>query len=375
MNNVKLVSEKESIEKDKEKRKTENSSLWKRVEEQEKEVLKAMQDIADEVTEERNKIIKNITADDKNEFKKQKLEHEKKSNEKDKIMNEMVKMQTDNDLMREKIEIIDKEKKIHKNMKLFKVLVDEVKESEDPDECINKVNCEGSCNEVADAVKLHLMKKAGITRTCPQDKPLEKVMLKCEKCEFISQNKVYFTKHMNNHYEEESKIAKKARNISGQNKIKKPCSYFNNPNGCKKGNSCLWDHSDEAQAQSVKKIPKICQNKDTCTWKPRCKYVHPENGESLPVKQARVFSALQMSQGQSFHQAASKGHQGGSGSLGFGSPDIGRHPPGWTQIPPPTYQSPGQVMENIKKKIQEMMMNVIVPDLMCLSQFPNLGKK
>ena len=115
----------------------------------------------------------------------------------------------------------------------------------------------------------------------------------------------------------------------------------------------------------MKKIPKICQNKETCTWKPRCKYVHPEDGESLPVRQARVLTTPQRSQG----------HQGQAQSQNFGSPKMVHHPPSWSQIPPPAYQSQEHIMENIQQKIQEMMVNVIVPNLMSLSQFPNIRKK
>ena len=387
--NVKLVSEKESLEKDKTDLETENSNLRKRLHEQEAEVVKAMQDISDEVDKERIKINKTLNSESKDkteqynkELKKQKREQENKYNEikkeKDKMMDEMVAMQTENDLMREKIQLIEKEKKIHKNMKLFNVLLDEVKDSSDPDECVNKVNCEGDCNAVADAVKLHMMKKAGVNRTCPQEKPLEKPIFKCDKCDFISQNKTYFTKHVKDHNVHDNKIAENARNISGQHKVKGPCSYYKSQNGCKKGNSCLWDHSEKAQAQIVKKIPKLCQNKETCSWKPRCKYVHPEDGESLPIRdrQERVPAPAQRLQRLHFPpQAAPQGHQEPSGSQGFGHPDVGHHPPGWTQIPPPIYRNPEQIIENITKQIQEMVMNVVTPNLMSLTQFPNLRKK
>ena len=99
-------------------------------------------------------------------------------------------------------------------------------------------------------------------------------MYKCDKCDFMSPNNVYFTSHKKSHMEKvkESNSSKK-----------RPCGYFKSRNGCQKGVNCDFDHSEAAQAQPVKKVPKLCQDKEACVWTPRCRYVHPENGDVFPA--------------------------------------------------------------------------------------------
>ena len=58
----------------------------------------------------------------------------------------------------------------------------------------------------------------------------------------------------------------------------------------------------------------------------------------------------------------------GSPAQGFALPDIGHHPPGWNQIPPPAKPNPEQFIQEIQQQIQQI-------NLMCLKQFLNLMKK
>ena len=157
-------------------------------------------------------------------------------------------------------------------------------------------------------------------------------------------------------YHEEKKIESIKSN-------KRPCSYFNSKNGCRKGEFCDFDHSQAAQAIPVVKVPKLCKNGESCGWTPRCKYVHPENGEVLPTRRS-ISDGRQTVQTQ-----------------GFGSQDMSQQPPGWTHLPPPAVlptpvqatDSKAGEMERRTHVIQEFL-QMIIPNLMCLTQFPNLEK-
>lgn len=384
--NSNLVEEKEKLRRENSIMKTEQMKLNKKLEKQEQEVLKAMQDIADEVTEERNRLITNVTTEsnNKNESDKMKREQEQRYNElkdeKDKVISEMVDIQKERDLLLEKIQTIEKEKKIHKNLKLFKTLVGEGGlTKEEVDECINKVNCEGDCDEVSEAIKLTHMKQAGGQRSCPQTEA--KTLFKCDKCDFMSQNKTFFTQHTKQHNEE-----KRARIIPerDQTQNQRPCSYYRSPQGCKKGNNCNWNHSDNAQAEVVEKVPKLCRNKETCRWKPRCKFIHPEDGESLPGRSRQDQVSVSGPRSSEHHPsqgAAAPARVAATTSTPppspppaqqvFSNPDMASQPPDWNQLPPPTYNSPEKIIQQIQQ-IQQQIQNV---NLMCLKQFPNLGKK
>ena len=42
--------------------------------------------------------------------------------------------------------------------------------------------------------------------------------------------------------------------LADKTRVKSPCAYYNSPTECKKGDTCDWDHSDDTQAQFVKKV-------------------------------------------------------------------------------------------------------------------------
>ena len=65
-----------------------------------------------------------------------------------------------------------------------------------------------------------------------------------------------------------------------------PCIFFLQPRGCKKGSQCDFSHERGASSSSIK-VHKLCQNGPPCTWKPRCRYVHPEDGEIIPPRASR----------------------------------------------------------------------------------------
>ena len=123
--NQKLFSDKESLRKENSIIITTNYELEKKLIEQEKEVEQAMQEIADEEVKEREKLNANYHVESTNQkdFQKQIKEHEKKyselKKEKDDIMEDMVKNQKEKDLLSEKLQSIEKDRKIQTNLKLF----------------------------------------------------------------------------------------------------------------------------------------------------------------------------------------------------------------------------------------------------------------
>ena len=110
---------------------------------------------------------------------------------------------------------------------------------------------------------------------------------------------------------------KSLREKIGSNWNKKiPCGYYQSIYGCRKGINCNYDHSETAQAQPMVKVPKLCKDKEACVWTPRCRYVHPENGEVLPTGVERSF------------------RQGMQAQV-FGQQDSSQQLPGWNNPPPP----------------------------------------
>ena len=256
---------------------------------------------------------------------------------------------------------------MEQNLKLFNVLVKnnhELTELPMPekenkhDECINSVHCEGDCDNVSQLKRLNSMKQLGNRRSCPQTKSQEQHINKCNKCDFITQNKVQYESHMKYHDE---------RKIKSNEDNRRPCSYLRSRNGCKKGDSCDFDHSDAAQAKPVVKVPKLCKNGEACGWAPRCRYVHPEQGEVIPARSVER-------RGGDFIQ-----------TQGFGTQDVSQQPPGWTSLRPPAVSAtppstptratsqPAEEQERRTRIIQEFL-EIVVPNLRCLTEFPNLVK-
>ena len=240
-----------------------------------------------------------------------------------------------------------------RNLKLFNSLVNKENHSVNKDECIASVSCEGNCDNVNQLERLNSLKQLGSNRSCPQTKADNKPMLKCDKCDFITQNKEYFSTHVKGH------IEKKIENI-----FIKPCHYVNSRRGCLKGDSCNFDHSEAALAKPVVKVPKLCSNKESCVWKPRCKYIHPEDGESLPAQNVGRASVRQ----------------------GFGSPNISQQPPGWNHLIPPTLphtpptaaphqDQSSQVEQERRANVIGELIKLMIPNLMCLTEFPSLVRK
>ena len=98
-------------------------------------------------------------------------------------------------------------------------------------------------------------------------------------------------------------------------------------------------------------------------WAPHCRYIHPENGEVLPA----------LSLERSFRREMRP--------QGFGPQDPSQQPPGWSSLPPQTLRptpvqstSTLQVEEERRIKVEREFLQLIVPNILCLTDFPNLGK-
>ena len=104
-------------------------------------------------------------------------------------------------------------------------------------------------------------------------------------------------------------------NVSTTSVNQKQCVFYLQPRGCKKGMSCDFSHSTNIQQNNITKIPKVCFNGVACNWKPICRYVHPEDGEAIPVRAVRGGGNL--------------GVQRSMRNQDFASPDVSQLPPGY----------------------------------------------
>ena len=95
--------------------------------------------------------------------------------------------------------------------------------------------------------------------------------------------------HIEQHHGENTPISRETRHSnqpqSGRQAVKRGiCIFFLQSQGCKKGNNCDFSHERGGQYSSVK-IRKVCRNGPHSNWKPRCRYVHPEDGEIIPPRE------------------------------------------------------------------------------------------
>ena len=91
-------------------------------------------------------------------------------------------------------------------------------------------------------------------------------------------------------------------------KSKGLCAFFTKPQGCKKGLFCDFSH-DQSSFATIEKVRKACRNGFQCLWKPRCKFVHFEDGEVMPprvtIEQEQDFVLPDLTQPPPNHQTMS----------------------------------------------------------------------
>ena len=226
--------------------------------------------------------------------------------EKQRICGEMVKLQSENDLLHAKVTALENRVK-----------------GNEVDECIKNVRCEGDCEHMGcnrlQAQRLQEMKEQGGRRQSPGEQADFTVKIYCPQCNFTCRQKSELTEHVkmnhshlpscpfcligffnqpslrkhNEEYHNENTPIIRERPVSGRQErpsVKRGvCIFFLQPRGCKKGMNCDFSHEKSVQYSSFK-VPKMCRNGPGCTWKPRCRYVHAEDGETIPPRTPRAGS-------------------------------------------------------------------------------------
>ena len=121
----------------------------------------------------------------------------------------------------------------------------------------------------------HMMNEHGNQTSCPF-------------CLIRFYNQETLKKHIENCHNENTQVFREsARPGRRQSTRKGPCIFHLQPRGCKKGVNCDFSHEKGSQYSSIK-VPKLCLNGPRCNWKPRCRYLHPEDGEIIPPRSQRV---------------------------------------------------------------------------------------
>ena len=246
-----------------------------------------------------------------------------------KSINENARLQNENYLLKAREEVMVSLELEEANNKVKEVHEVEI------DECIMDIKCTGNCNHVAeqdlrDLKNLRKIKHQGGQRNSPlenSDVRVE-VLHRCPQCNSKFQNKtglqqhvkdshsnapscpfchigfvnhLYLRNHIDqNHQEKTLKIVQKE--ISRKKGI---CAFFQQPQGCKKGLNCDYSHEKIGHEYMIK-IRKFCRNGPSCSWKPGCKFVHPEDGEAMPAREQKEKE------------------------LGFVLPDVTQPPPGYS---------------------------------------------
>ena len=88
-----------------------------------------------------------------------------------------------------------------------------------------------------------------------------------------------------NHLKDECTCKVEKREEKREEKKRGLCFFFfRREGGCKKKDNCEYSHDPSSSDLTVRKVRKLCDNGPTCTWKPCCRYVHPEDGEVIPPR-------------------------------------------------------------------------------------------
>ena len=111
----------------------------------------------------------------------------------------------------------------------------------------------------------------------------------CPFCHIGFVNHVVLMFHIDNVHQELTLKTVKITNdgLPTDNRVERKrgvCAFFFQPQGCKKGSYCDFSHEIGNQ-EPVKKVPKLCKNGSRCSWKPRCRYLHLEEGDVMPQRE------------------------------------------------------------------------------------------
>ena len=263
--------------------------------------------------------------------------------EKENISEAIVRQQNENDLKVAALEVeLGKVKSV---AALISFRFEEGK-TDETDECIISVKCDGNCDHLS--CRMQTMKLQGGRRTSPASTAEIKISHRCPQCGFSATTKNVLESHVQNvhamlptcpfchirfnnlgslkkhieFYHRESQIQDVRPSVISQNKTsntnvsQKLCIFHLQPQGCKKGQNCDFSHETNGQQNNIVKVRKVCYNGVNCTWKPRCRYVHVEDGELLPARARR--------------EEGRRSHTPQSRNQGFAVQDVSQPPPGYS---------------------------------------------
>ena len=174
------------------------------------------------------------------------------------------------------------------------------------DECIVTVKCKGNCDHIT--CRMQTMKVQGGKRTSPADVAELRATHNCPQCNFTASAKSELDNHIKSehgshpncpfcqvgfnslsslrkHIQENHNEVKDLNvrpSVIIQNKVltvqtnNQICVFNLRPGGCKKGQSSEFSHETNIQQNTMVKVRKLCHNGHGCSWKPRCRYIHPE---------------------------------------------------------------------------------------------------
>ena len=275
--------------------------------------------------------------------------------EKEKIKEEMLRLENANNLKIERLEAEVEKLKTEQTLSAFRFKTNEKQDqctTEESDECIVTMKCRGNCDHIT--CRMQTMKLQGGRRTSPGAEAEIRRIHNCPQCNYNSSTKNDVDNHVQNEHgrhrscpfcqvcftnlsalrmhidtmQTEGFVVNKRPSVIVQKKVytqsdnKRQCVFFLQPRGCKKGMNCDFSHDTSKQIPSITKVRKVCLNGPTCNWKPRCRYVHLEDGESIPPRLPRQAP-----------QAGSPGRlprQGGRHNQVCVAPNLSQAPPGYS---------------------------------------------
>ena len=176
-------------------------------------------------------------------------------------------------------------------------------------------NCP-QCSFIAtrkNVVDSHVQENHGMLPTCPF-------------CQVGFNNLGALKKHIENYHRENQEQDVRPSFISqnkpyNSNVRQQLCIFHLHPQGCKKGQNCGFSHDSNSQQNKIFKVRKACYNGTNCSWKPRCRYVHVEDGEVMPARVPREV-------GRRFQD---RPYPAPTSNQDFVIPDMSQQPPGFSQ--------------------------------------------
>ena len=256
----------------------------------------------------------------KKEVRAQKNEIAKVVEENELLRKQLVDIQNEKNKIQCKLESEAKIKKVRENTKHFNDIIEGRLESGelrdiDNQKLRDKEDEDTSRKEVDDESleSLIINKKLGGKRLSPQDNPINigeeniKKMLKCDQCDFMSQNQQYFNQHIESmhgknptcpfclvefksyadvrkHCQETHNTVTAKSEPSRKIGSQRPCRFFQYGNGQCTPPSGVCHYSHDVVPENERQR---CRHKEACVFKPHCVFFHPEGQRNEGWSQSR----------------------------------------------------------------------------------------